>query len=167
MNIMRSACFGCIAGSLFLFSLEPALADGRYLVLIAGCNDCHTPNWNETGGTVPQADWLTGTTIGFRGPWGTTYPSNLRLLVNELNEDAWVRMLHERKERPPMPWISTNNMTESDVRDIYRFIKSLGSTGTRMPVAVGPDVEPTTPYIVFEPQHLERLRPALTSAPTE
>lgn len=133
-------------------------ADGRYLVVIAGCNDCHTVNWIETGGTLPEAGWLTGNPIGFRGPWGTTYPSNLRLLASEIDEDTWVAMLRTRQERPPMPWISTNNMNESDVRAIYRFVRSLGTAGGRMPAAVPPQHEPATPFILFEPQHMERLQ---------
>ena len=118
---------------------DPAAAradDGRYLVTIAGCNDCHTVNWIETGGTLPDSEWLTGSPVGFRGPWGTTYASNLRLLVSEIDENAWVAMLHGRKDRPPMPWVSTNRMKESDVRAIYRFIRSLGAAGDRAPTAV-------------------------------
>ena len=28
---------------------------GRYLVKIAGCNDCHTPGYAMSGGKVPEA----------------------------------------------------------------------------------------------------------------
>ncbi|MGB5580368.1 MAG: hypothetical protein WBM68_07385, partial [Woeseia sp.] len=65
---------------------------GRYIVTIGGCNDCHTPKWDETGGNVAESDWLVGSPIGWRGPWGTTYASNLRLFVQDMNEDAFVEM---------------------------------------------------------------------------
>lgn len=133
---------------------------GRYLVLIGGCNDCHTPNWPESGGAVPETDWLTGSPVGFRGPWGTSYPSNLRLLVSELDEEAWVDMMRHRQGLPPMPWINMNRLGETDSRALYRFIRSLGMSGQRMPGPVGPDIEPQTPYISFEPLHLERLQGA-------
>ena len=134
---------------------------GRYLVIIGGCNDCHTANWAESFGGVAEQDWLTGTPVGFRGPWGTTYPSNLRLLVQDMDEDAWVTMLRVRTDRPPMPWVNLNHMDPADARAIYRFIRSLGARGERAPTAVAADVEPPTPYILFEPLYLERLPLAL------
>ena len=45
---------------------------GRYVVTIAGCNDCHTPNYGLGGGKVDEKQWLTGDSLGWRGPWGTT-----------------------------------------------------------------------------------------------
>jgi hypothetical protein len=41
---------------------------GRYLIRIAGCNDCHTANYAMRGGKVPEAEWLTGDDLGWRGP---------------------------------------------------------------------------------------------------
>ena len=51
---------------------------GRYLVVLGGCNDCHTPGYAASGGATPEAQWLLGDALGYLGPWGTTYPSNLR-----------------------------------------------------------------------------------------
>lgn len=140
---------------------------GRYLVIVGGCNDCHTPGYAETGGNVPEAAWLTGSPVGFRGPWGTSYPANLRLTVRDMTEDAWVTMLHTRTALPPMPWMNLNRLNEQDARALYQFIRSLGPTGERMPTAVGPDQEPTTPYFVFEPQHLDRLQPPAQASSLE
>ncbi len=33
---------------------------GRYLVQVAGCNDCHTEGYIETEGAVPESEWLKG-----------------------------------------------------------------------------------------------------------
>ena len=60
---------------------QKSLDRGRYLVKIAGCNDCHTTGYAEAGGKIPEKQWLTGDQLGFRGPWGTTYPINLRLYM--------------------------------------------------------------------------------------
>ena len=67
---------------------------GRYLVKITGCNDCHTPGYAQTGGKIPEKDWLTGSSLGWRGPWGTTYAPNLRLFRQHLSEDEWVTIAH-------------------------------------------------------------------------
>ena len=52
---------------------------GRYLVQVGGCNDCHTVGYLESGGTVPEPQWLTGGRVGYKGPWGITYAPNLLL----------------------------------------------------------------------------------------
>lgn len=51
---------------------------GRYLVKVGGCNDCHTAGYGMSAGKVPEKDWLQGDQLGWHGPWGTTYPTNLR-----------------------------------------------------------------------------------------
>lgn len=130
---------------------------GRYIVRIAGCHDCHTPNWMETGGNVAEDEFLIGVPIGWRGPWGTTYASNLRRVADELTEDGFVALLKARVERPPMPWMNVNKLSDSDARAIYRYIRSLGMRGEKMPAAVGPDTEPNTPYFLLEPMGLERV----------
>lgn len=144
-------------GSVPRVAAASAIEAGRYIVRIAGCNDCHTLGYDQALGQIPESDWLTGMTIGFRGPWGTNYPANLRLRVQEMSEDAWVQMLHTRQTMPPMPWPSVNSLSEKDARAVYQFIKSLGPKGEPVPVPVPPDQEPATPYILFDPLHMERL----------
>jgi mono/diheme cytochrome c family protein len=129
-----------------------SLATGRYLVTIAGCNDCHTSGWTRSSGTTPESDWLTGDSLGWRGPWGTTYPINLRLYVTEMSEDQWVERAHTARTRPPMPWWALHAMSDSDLRSMYRFIRSLGPKGHHVPTYVPPAQEPTTPYLSLEPQ---------------
>jgi mono/diheme cytochrome c family protein len=55
----------------------PSVARGRYLAKIAGCNDCHTPAYAMRGGDVPEAGWLIGDALGWQGPWGTLFESQL------------------------------------------------------------------------------------------
>jgi hypothetical protein len=82
--------------------VDPSLIEhGKYLVLVAGCNDCHTPL--KMGSKGPEKDWtrlLSGTPEGmpftpppkpdgtwiwfgdptataFAGPWGVSYARNL------------------------------------------------------------------------------------------
>jgi len=127
---------------------------GRYLVIISGCNDCHTDGYLMNEGQVPEDDWLAGSPVGWQGPWGTTYPTNLRLRVQEWNEDQWVQNLKKRKALPPMPWMNINQMDERDMRAIYTYIKSLGPKGEHMPLAVAPGEVPATPYLSLFPLNL-------------
>ena len=122
---------------------------GRYLVKIAGCNDCHTPGYAQTGGKVPEAQWLTGDQLGWRGPWGTTYPSNLRLYMRNLSEAQWVTVAKTMKTRPPMPWFVLHDMTEQDLKAIYHYVKVLGPAGEPAPAYVAPDKAPRGPYVQF------------------
>ncbi|MBK8907668.1 MAG: cytochrome C [Rhodospirillales bacterium] len=129
-----------------------SVSRGRYMVVIGGCNDCHTSGYLFSNGDVPEAAWLTGDTMGFRGPWGTTYATNLRLLIQDLGEDEWVAMARNLVARPPMPWFNLRQMQEQDLRDIYRYVRHLGGAGKPAPAAVDPDEEPTTAYILMQPQ---------------
>lgn len=128
---------------------------GRYLVKIGGCNDCHTAGYATSGGSVPEPQWLTGQTLGFKGPWGITYPANLRLLVRSLSEEEWIRRVGQ-PALPPMPWFSLREMSESDRRAIYRYILSLGPAGSAAPAYVAPGAPAPTPYILFVPQQEAR-----------
>jgi mono/diheme cytochrome c family protein len=122
---------------------------GRYLVKIAGCNDCHTPGYMTTGGNVDEKVWLTGDTLGWRGPWGTTYAPNLRLYVASLSEDAWVERTMKGQARPPMPWFNLHAMSEDDIRAIYRYTRALGPAGQPAPPHLPPGQEPPKPYFTL------------------
>ena len=126
-----------------------SLDRGRYLVKIAGCNDCHTPHYAETGGKVPEKQWLTGNQLGWRGPWGTTYAANLRLYMQNLSEDQWVKIAKAAQFRPPMPWFNLHTMTDQDLRAIYRLIRYLGPAGEPAPAFVPSGEEPKGPYVLF------------------
>lgn len=128
---------------------DDLIARGQYLVKVAGCNDCHTAGYLLADGDVPVERWLTGDVFGWRGPWGTTYGTNLRLFMDALSEDNWVETARTLRRRPPMPWFNLNEMAEEDLRAIYRFTRSLGDPGDSAPDYVPPDEEPKTPYALF------------------
>jgi mono/diheme cytochrome c family protein len=126
---------------------------GRYVVRTSGCNDCHTAHYPERAGDVPEREWLTGLPVGFQGPWGTTYPANLRLLLGTMTEQQWIARARQPM-RPPMPWFSLRDMSDDDLRAIYAYVRSLGPAGTPAPAYAAPDQKVDTPYIVFVPQNL-------------
>jgi hypothetical protein len=106
----------------------------------------------QTPGKIPESDWHTGDPVGWRGPWGTTYASILRVFVQTITEDAWVQMAHTRDARPPMPWASLHAMSDHDLRAVYQYIQSLGPKGEPMPKVLNPGQTPTTPYLDMMPK---------------
>jgi mono/diheme cytochrome c family protein len=124
-------------------------ARGRYLVQIGGCNDCHTAGYTTQGGKVPEAQWLTGDALGWRGPWGTTYPSNLRLYFAKLSEADWLKAARSTEWRPPMPWFNLRAMSDADLRAIYRYIKAAGPAGQPAPTYLPPGQVPSGPVVQF------------------
>ena len=129
---------------------EPEQADearGRYLIVLGGCNDCHTAGYAPSGGKTPEAQWLLGDALGYLGPWGTTYPTNLRRYFAALSEDQWVAEAKVLKTRPPMPWWALNAMTEADLRAMYHYVRSLPLIDNAVPAYVPPEVMPQTPVI--------------------
>ena len=125
------------------------LERGRYLVKIAGCNDCHTPGYLLNAGKIPEAQWLTGDKLGWRGPWGTTYAANLRTYMQGLTEAQWLQKAKTLQTRPPMPWFTVQEMSTGDLRAMYAFIRHLGPGGEAAPAYVPPDKEPPPPFALF------------------
>jgi mono/diheme cytochrome c family protein len=133
-------------------SMEQA---GEYLTIVGSCNDCHTQGWAETEGKIPPADRFAGLSVGFRGPWGTSYGKNLRTIVQRQSEDRWVETLKTSDGgdgKPPMPWWNTKQMSDRDLRAMYRYVKSLGPKPNGVPRALPPGREPTGQYIWVTPQ---------------
>lgn len=126
---------------------ESDIERGRYLVSIGGCNDCHTSGFAPSGGETPESEWLLGDSIGYRGPWGTTYAPNLRTYAAELTEEQWVSVAKALRTRPPMPWWALNEMTTEDLRAVYRYIRGLETVDSDVPEFVPPGQQPSTPYI--------------------
>lgn len=126
-----------------------AATRGKYLVKITGCNDCHTAGYTMVGGQIPVEQWLQGSDLGWRGPWGTTYATNLRLYMQTISEDQWVAVAHTAQMRPPMPWFALHDLNERDLRDMYRFIRSLGAAGKPAPAFVPPEQVPQGPFVQF------------------
>lgn len=143
----------CIAAALVLASAGAAAADtaddiarGRYMVLTGHCNNCHTAGYTAKQGDVPEKEWLLGNAVGFRSELGTAYASNLRLTVRSFTEAQWVAYAKGAKPRPPMPWWSVHDTSESDLKAMHRYIVSLGAAGAPAPAFVPADKEPPPPY---------------------
>lgn len=125
---------------------DPLIERGRYITLVSGCNDCHTEGFIETNGQIPESEWLMGSRLGWSGPWGTTYASNLRLFYRDMTEAQWLEIARRLESRPPMPWFTLREMTDEDLKAIYRFTRSLGDPGEPAPAWLPPGEKPEGPH---------------------
>ncbi|MBI2395838.1 MAG: c-type cytochrome [Deltaproteobacteria bacterium] len=129
---------------------------GEYLAMVGGCNDCHTP-----GGMYGAADLsrrLSGSELGWQGPWGTSYPSNLtphmETGIGRYSEDDIVKTLRTGKRPdgrpllPPMPWPHYGNMSDADVYALAAYLKSLPPIEHRAPASLPPG-QAGPPSLVF------------------
>jgi hypothetical protein len=110
----------------------------------------------QADGNIPVERWLTGSPVGFQGPWGTTYPANLRISLGTLNEEQWLQKARAPM-RPPMPWVSLRDMSDNDLLAIYQFVRSLKPAGEAAPAYAGPDQAVNTPYYDFMPKNLPKV----------
>lgn len=138
---------------------QRALEHGKFLVGYGGCNDCHTPGWAENGGQAPKDVLLTGSGMNFQGPWGTTYPVNLRLYVQALSLKQWVANMRALKSRPAMPWWTFRYLSDRDLADMYAYIRALGPAGKPAHDFVPPGQTAPLPYF-------KMMLPAAAARPT-
>ena len=114
---------------------------GRYLVRVAGCQDCHTPGYAAGGGHSDDDSALTGAATAYEGPWGTTFATNLRLTMLRFNDAEWLRYTRSLATRPPMPWFNMRSMNDEDLLAIQRYVQWLGPKGEPAPQALPPGEE--------------------------
>ena len=138
---------------------EQKIARGEYLTHICGCVDCHTP-----GFFYAAPDWnrnLSGSELGWRGPWGVTFPRNLTphptLGIGAWTEDQIVTAFRTGKRPdgsvilPPMPWPSYAHLTDEDAYALAAYLKSLPPVEHKAPDRLPPDAKFAGAALVFPP----------------
>ena len=155
-RVVRAVLLGALLAMPALLIAAPlptgkpgSIERGRYVVKVSGCNDCHTPGYAQRDGQVPERDWLTGDSLGWSGPWGTTYASNLRLKLAALSEAQWLHLARTARYRPPMPWFNLHAMSDGDLRAVYRYVRHLGPAGVAAPAYVPPGGAVATAVVRF------------------
>jgi mono/diheme cytochrome c family protein len=126
---------------------------GKYLVLVAGCTDCHTPG--HFFGKPDMAHEFSGSEVGFFVPdLGTFYGPNLTP-DKETGLGRWTsaQMIHalttgERPDgrilAPIMPWRAIAHFKAQDVADIVAYLRSLPPVSRKVPGPFGPTEQPTS-----------------------
>jgi len=124
---------------------EEKLARGRYLVAISGCADCHTPG--TLWGAPDTTRSLSGSEMGWVGPWGVAYAANLTPDSTGLgawSEEQIVTAIRTgnrpdgRQLAPIMPWMNLAHLTDEDAHAIAAYLKSLPPVVHRVPSPVPP-----------------------------
>jgi mono/diheme cytochrome c family protein len=134
---------------------EERIALGAHLAVISGCNDCHTP-----GGIYGAPDMtrtLAGSELGWSGPWGTSYATNLTPDVEtglgSWNEEQIVAALRTGQRPdgtpllPPMPWPNFAQFTDEEAYALAAYLKSLPPVRHAKPKNLPPGAQATGPVI--------------------
>jgi mono/diheme cytochrome c family protein len=109
---------------------EPSVLRGQYLALeVAQCVPCHSPGpWrSQPTGVGSDPDPSHGEDHEFEFVAPNLAPDPVAGLSGRHGEDAFVaRMRFGRLHPSPiMPWENHRRMTESDLRSIYRYLRTL------------------------------------------
>ncbi len=102
---------------------------GGYLVSMASCGDCHTPQ--EKGQPIPGMDFAGG--FLFHEPKGDVVSTNITPApsgIGYYNEGTFIQALRQGKvgARPlhaSMPWYFFGKMTDDDLKSIFAFLKTV------------------------------------------
>ena len=138
-------------------SAADKIALGKRISLIAACNDCHTPG--TFYGNPDQGRLLSGSELGWEGPWGVTYPRNItpdvETGIGSWSEDDIVRAIRtgQRPDKspllPPMPWPMYAHMTDEEAYALAAYLKSIPPIRHRAPDRVNPGVATDSPRLTF------------------
>ena len=121
-------------GALAPGALAADVARGKYLVSIAGCNDCHTPGYFF--GKADGSRYLGGSDVGFEIPnLGIFHGPNLTP-DKETGLGGWTdeqivtafttgKRPDGRELAPVMPWRAFANFSKEDVAAIVAFLRTL------------------------------------------
>jgi mono/diheme cytochrome c family protein len=172
---MRIRCLPLIVAIAILgLPALPAAAEtqverGKYLVTIAGCNDCHTP-----GALLGKPDFartLGGSDVGFGIPAvgvfvGQNLTPDKETGLGNWTADQIVASITTgvtpdgRKLFPVMPWPELSHLTPDDAQAIAAYLKSLPPVNNAVPGPFGPKEVPSTFVSVTVPGDVYAKMPA-------
>ncbi len=133
---------------------------GKYLVVLAGCTDCHTPGYFF--GKPDAARYLGGSDVGFLIPgMGVFHGPNLTP-DKETGLGGWSKAQiitamqtgkrpDGRELAPVMPWHALASLTKDDANAIVAFLMSLPPVKNKVPGPFGPNEKPTGFVMKIEP----------------
>jgi hypothetical protein len=105
---------------------------------------------------------MSGSELGWTGPWGTTYPRNLTpdtaTGIGSWTEEQIAIAIREGRRPdgspilPPMPWpVFGVGLTHEEALDLAAYLKSIPAVSHPMPAVVPPGQTPAGPALVFPP----------------
>jgi hypothetical protein len=109
--------------------LSSAEKRGAYLVSMAACVDCHTPQ--ENGQPMPGMDFAGGFILYEpKGPVASANITPAASGIGYYNDATFIQALRTGKVgarplRPSMPWYFFGKMGDGDLKDIYAYLKTV------------------------------------------
>lgn len=109
---------------------------GKYLVTIAGCADCHSPQ--HQGQAIPAMDYAGGDVL--EGPWGRVASANITpdpSGIGHYDEALFVSTIRTgysgaRSINQIMPWSLYRNMTDTDLQAVFAYLRTLKPVSHRV-----------------------------------
>ncbi len=133
------------------------LARGEYLVHIMSCGDCHTPG--TFYGAADAARALSGSELGWKGPWGVSYAANLTpdldTGIGYWNEAELAKTLRTGVRpdgsaiRPPMPVANLMALSADDAAAIAAYLMNQKPIVHQVPKGLKPGEAPKGPVVEF------------------
>jgi len=138
---------------------EELIARGKQISFSSGCQDCHTPG--TFYGTPDTTRMLSGSELGWEGPWGVTYPRNLtpdpETGIASWSENDIITAFRQGHRPdgspllPPMPWTTYAMMSDADAHALAAFIHSLPPVKHKNLDRQPPGGKHTGPRLTFPP----------------
>ena len=131
---------------------SPAVERGKYLVNLAGCNDCHTPGYFL--GKPDMSRYLGGSEVGFELPGLGVFHGPHLTPDKETGLGGWTdaqivaalqtgKRPDGRELAPIMPWHAFAKLTRQDVDAIVAFLRSIPAVKNKVAGPFGPSETPT------------------------
>ena len=109
-------------------------------------SDLPAPPALGAGPWIATASW---DQTAWAGPWGVSYATNLtpdeNTGIGSWSEDTFVKALKSGRHMgvarpilPPMPWTSLRYLSDTDLRSMYAYLRTLPPVHNRVPEPVPP-----------------------------
>ena len=146
--------------SITAHAADPRVERGKYLVLIAGCSDCHTPG--NFLGHPDMTRFLGGSDVGFGIPGLGVFVGPNLTADKETGLGKWTTQqivtaitAGERPDKrvlaPSMPWRGFANLTKPDALAIAIYLQSLPPISNKVAGPFGPNEPPTVFVMSVQP----------------
>ena len=134
IGLAGAAAIAAAASLLPRAHAESPVERGKYLAVLAGCNDCHTPGFFL--GSPDTAKYLGGSDVGFEIPGLGVFPGRNITPDKETGIGSWTdeqiataltagKRPDGRQLAPIMPYPSFVNLTKEDVAALVAFLRSI------------------------------------------
>ena len=122
--------------------LSTSVLRGKYLMEVAGCAGCHTPQ--KRGQPLPGMNFAGGNV--FEGPWGRVASANLTpdaSGISYYDETLFAQAMRTgyvqaRPLNPIMPWHAYKGMIDQDLSAIFAYLRTFPAVHHRVDNSISP-----------------------------